>query len=103
MDCCTLARMAGLAPYALRSTLETAVVDTLACRATSTIVTRRGACLCTGSPLRFGRCGERCAGRTSVLIIQGPRDGAEVRTVQKLLGAPVAAFPVGMQPPSQMK
>jgi hypothetical protein len=31
----------GLVPYALRNTLETAVVETPACRATSTIVTRR--------------------------------------------------------------
>ena len=38
----TLACIVGLAPYALRSTLDTAVVDTLACRATSTMVSRRG-------------------------------------------------------------
>ena len=38
----TFARIVGLAPYALRSTFDTAVVDTLACWATSTMVIRRG-------------------------------------------------------------
>src|SRR5262245_58412079 len=37
----TFARIAGLAPYELFRTLETVVVDTLACWATSTMVTRR--------------------------------------------------------------
>src|SRR3954452_20382203 len=39
----TLSRMAGLTPDAVRNTLETAVVETLARAATSTIVTRLGA------------------------------------------------------------
>ena len=45
MAACTFARMAGLVPYALRSTFDTAVVDTWACRATSTMVTRRAGCM----------------------------------------------------------
>src|SRR4051812_31101091 len=45
----TFVCICGLAPYALRSTLDTAVVDTPACRATSTIVTRRAGFGCPGT------------------------------------------------------
>jgi hypothetical protein len=38
----TRSRIAGLTPYALLMTFETAVVETFARAATSTIVTRRG-------------------------------------------------------------
>jgi hypothetical protein len=41
MACRTRACMAGLTPYALRSTLDTAAVETAARFATSAIVTRR--------------------------------------------------------------
>ncbi len=46
-------RISGLVPYALRTTFDTAVVDTPACLATSTIVTRRSGAVPPGmrSPL----------------------------------------------------